>query len=229
MVAESEFNDQKLRLSKLVRRESLISAILLSVGLTVVLIALYASYSHLKTLNSQLQAKSGDLDALNQKIVARNDQKSELDKQIAFDQKQLSAYANLIPLLAAKLPHGDVSINDVLLMNPNLANAIQRMSIQIANETQRNAAKKITSAMRDRGYTVPGVEDVGSKAPLQSELRFFHKEDGSAGGALTKIQDVLTSLGLKAQLVFVPLKSTQAVPPPNQYELWIASSWSPGN
>jgi hypothetical protein len=52
-----------------------------------------------------------------------------------------------------------------------------RLYIHISEESQRESARQATEALTGHGYIVPGIQNVGSKAPRDNELRYFRKDD----------------------------------------------------
>lgn len=87
--------------------------------------------------------------------------------------------------------------------------------IQIANEAQRPLAEQLVRRLREVGYEVPGVENVGAKAPpTQSEIR----TQGNSEEGLTRWQArVMQKLGLGEPRLTVLRKATPKV---DTYEIW---------
>jgi len=61
--------------------------------------------------------------------------------------------------------------------DPSFATSPRRVYLHIADESQRGAALNLASRLREEGYLVPGVENVGRNSPGQTEVRFFNSED----------------------------------------------------
>lgn len=72
-----------------------------------------------------------------------------------------------------------------------------RVYIQIASESQRAAADCLSSRLRDYGYALPGIENVGSRrAPPTSQLRYFFADEASWA---TKLRADLADAALRCQ------------------------------
>lgn len=51
--------------------------------------------------------------------------------------------------------------------------------LQIASESQRDKAKDVVTALQQRGYVTPGIENISGKAdsPKKTNVRYFNDED----------------------------------------------------
>src|SRR5262249_52569576 len=90
----------------------------------------------------------------------------------------------------------------------------KRVYIQIKDDSQKADATNIQKQLRDNGFVAPGIEIVGAKMPLQTELRYFRTSDEKQALELTQL------IQHGAQKKFIPGWETKA--PLNQYELWLA-------
>lgn len=70
-----------------------------------------------------------------------------------------------------------------------------RVFIQIANEEQRRAARILAEQLRSQSLLVPGIENVGAKAPAAPEVRYFNDEDRAVAEVTQKS---LSEQGLSA-------------------------------
>jgi hypothetical protein len=66
----------------------------------------------------------------------------------------------------------------------------RRVYLHIFDEKQREKAQALQSSLRQQGYLVPGIENVGEKAQAikQTEVRFF---DDSDRDTANKVKDIL--------------------------------------
>lgn len=72
-----------------------------------------------------------------------------------------------------------------------------RIYIQIASEAQRMAAACLSERLREYGYALPGIENVGSRrAPPTSQLRYFFADEASWA---TKLRADLADAALRCQ------------------------------
>jgi tetratricopeptide (TPR) repeat protein len=87
--------------------------------------------------------------------------------------------------------------------------------IQIANAAQRPLAQQLAQRLREAGYEVPGIEDVGDKAPAtRSEIR----TQGNSEQGLARWQGrLLERIGLGAPRLMVLRNAT---PKLDTYEVW---------
>ncbi len=89
--------------------------------------------------------------------------------------------------------------------------------LHITDEAQRPRAQALADKLRERGYVVPSIENVGKQPnlPENNELRLF-------SGSEQKDQEDLVALlgaeGIESQLV-----SSKVVTRPRQYEFWFGT------
>jgi hypothetical protein len=63
--------------------------------------------------------------------------------------------------------------NEVLTNTPNTLKSIPpRIYLQIGKESQRPATRKLQTVLQNKGFIVPGIENVGGKATANTELRY---------------------------------------------------------
>jgi hypothetical protein len=91
------------------------------------------------------------------------------------------------------------------------------LRIHIADETQREAAKKVVEQAKAEGFVVPTIENVGRQySPHQTQLRFFHAEDKDGANKLAQQLSTTTSPTVKdfsKDVMHAPSRSL---------ELWMA-------
>lgn len=91
-----------------------------------------------------------------------------------------------------------------------------RVYIHISADSQRESALAVQAALRADGDLVPGIENVGAKAPNHIELRYFKRDDESDAA---RIAEAITSSGVAVSARFIP-GFEQANIRPRHYELW---------
>ncbi|WP_095090641.1 S1 family peptidase [Mesorhizobium sophorae] len=112
-------------------------------------------------------------------------------------------------------PKGPVPIGDVQKPAQAPASAKPRVFVQIAAESQRADATKLISGLVDKGINAArGIENVGSKAPLSGEIRYFSAEDRANADKIKAILDQLSPTTFSIQRENVPNS------PQNVFELW---------
>jgi hypothetical protein len=98
-----------------------------------------------------------------------------------------------------------------------------RVYIQIGDEDQRARASEVVRLLQKRGYIVPGIENVGSKAriPNRSELRYYQTD--SVGEA--DVNDIVIALREIGIAVQTPPAITSGNVRPRHYELWFGKDF----
>ncbi len=105
-------------------------------------------------------------------------------------------------------------------VSDSTAETIPRVYIQIASAGQRERMKNVVRALQDKGYLVPGIEDVGTRAPARSQLRYFRKEDRSIA------REIAATLAAEEQFTVVVSKYPAFQEArPQHFELWCGQSW----
>jgi cell division protein FtsB len=114
------------------------------------------------------------------------------------------------------------SIEGSILKDANPRQIPARIYLQIGGEEQRKRAAEVVRQLQAKGYIVPGIENVGTKArlPHTSQLRYYQTDSVSLGD----IKDITESLGrLGVKLSTVPLSSTNVRP--RHYEIWFGQDF----
>jgi hypothetical protein len=92
--------------------------------------------------------------------------------------------------------------------------------IQIANDDQRRAWAQHRQVLRDLGYAVPGIENVGARAPERNEVRYFQDTDEARRGAERLVADLHERAGITAVPRYI--RGFEGRTKPGTLELWIA-------
>jgi hypothetical protein len=99
-----------------------------------------------------------------------------------------------------------------------------RIYVQIATEEQRKIAEMASRKLRSAGFIVPGIEDVGKKAPDRTEIRYFVPDEGN-GPDLKAIEQTLSAAGIPAIPKYTTLPTSSKIRP-RHFELWFGESTS---
>ena len=104
-----------------------------------------------------------------------------------------------------------------------------RVYVQIANREQRARADKIAGALRSIGFTVPGYEAVGDRAPKKNELRYYQSVDETESASTTDnlnkaLQKIKATDG--PNWFTVQLRPSRSVRP-GHFEIWFAGTPPP--
>jgi hypothetical protein len=117
-------------------------------------------------------------------------------------------------------PNLKTAIEETITPTEELQRVPPRVYIQISNEEQRPAAAIIAKHLQASGYIVPGIENVGDKAPSVADLRYFQSDDGTRKD-VEDIRDKCSGWGLK---LVVPPKPLPGYIRPRRYEIWFAKN-----
>ena len=95
-----------------------------------------------------------------------------------------------------------------------------RIYMHISDESQRDRAKKLANALtQTKRYLVPGIDNVGNRAPIANQLRFFKQNDPT-------VRDIMTILnqtpGEKWVEAYTPGYENSDKIRPGHFELWFA-------
>lgn len=104
-----------------------------------------------------------------------------------------------------------------------------RVYIQIANKEQRARAERIAGALRSIGFTVPGYEEVGERAPKRNQLRYYQSVDDAESASTTEnldkaLQKIKATDG--PNWTTVRLQPSRSVRP-GHFEIWFAGTPPP--
>lgn len=91
--------------------------------------------------------------------------------------------------------------------------------MHIASESQRQKAKDVAAVLRQKGFVVPGIENISGKAdpPKKTNVRYFNNEDEKAARA---IESVLQENGFTDTNAF-PVPQYKVTP--GSLEVWFSS------
>jgi tetratricopeptide (TPR) repeat protein len=90
-----------------------------------------------------------------------------------------------------------------------------RVYIQIGSEAQRTFAAQLSSRLERAGYLVPGIANIGSKAPKQTDLRVQGASNPGLARWMNKVIAETTSTPVALRLL------QRAQPAIDTYEIWL--------
>ncbi len=112
-------------------------------------------------------------------------------------------------------------IEQLVRDDPSLTRNLTRIYLHIGDESQRPRARRIAGQLKQAGYLVPGIENVGERVRLSStQVRYFARTDAEKDEA-QKIIALLQGWGIKAE--DLPIKVATK---PWQYEIWFGSDFN---
>jgi hypothetical protein len=95
-----------------------------------------------------------------------------------------------------------------------------RFFIHIGDESQRGQAKQLAGILKKQGYLVPGIENVGARAPKNNQLRYSRESDPGIP-TLPEIVTVLNQANL-GKWTSVRISGNEKSAKIGQFELWFA-------
>jgi energy-coupling factor transporter ATP-binding protein EcfA2 len=158
----------------------------------------------IRALDAQREAKSKQLEV--QHVAVR---------QVSYDQQ----YKDFVSAQVARLKSDKSLSPEQEKALSNLVNK-DRVYLQYAAESQLHLAKRIQASLATAGYTAPGVENVGAKAPAHTQVRYFRDSDLWHA---QKIADLVGKL-VYGSVTLAPLPNQQDLVPPGQFEIWLAAT-----
>jgi hypothetical protein len=96
-----------------------------------------------------------------------------------------------------------------------------RVYLQIGDESQRPVARALQDRLRDAQFIVPGIENVGAKAPKLPEVRYFRDEDRADA---VRIVQAMKDGGIANVREPQLTPSKPGTVRPRHYEVWLQSS-----
>ena len=80
--------------------------------------------------------------------------------------------------------------------------------------------RSVISPLQEKGYLVPGIEDVGTLGPDRTELRYFREEDRDIAETVARV--LVQQIQITVNVVRVPPAGNTR---PQHLELWCGQSW----
>jgi hypothetical protein len=220
--AEDEPNRLDLGKLELVQRWSRYAAVIV----LVVFVVLFAVGSI--GLNKQIeQIKANDLKIKSQEeeIKSKEEKIKSQDKEITIGKTAFKSVVdpNTKLLDAKQAAQVEQYVESNIDQGDGEKKIAPRVYIQIGDEDQRARATEVVRLLQKRGYIVPGIENVGSKAriPTRSELRRY-QSDSVAEADTKDIVTILRGIGIDIQ---TPDPITSSNVRPRHYELWFGKDF----
>lgn len=111
-------------------------------------------------------------------------------------------------------------IDRLIQTAPSIARNLTRIYLHISDEKQRPRARLIAKQLKQAGYLVPGIEDVGERGRrIPTQVRYYARTEAERDEA-QKIIDLLQGWGIQAQNQ--PIRDASR---PWQYEIWFGSDF----
>ena len=113
------------------------------------------------------------------------------------------------------------AIEQLIQAAPSVARNMTRIYLHIGDESQRQRARRIAGELKQAGYLVPGIENVGERRrPRSTEVRYYARTDAEKDEA-QKIIALLQGWGIKAKNERIDVGAK-----PWQYEIWFGSDFN---
>jgi hypothetical protein len=112
-----------------------------------------------------------------------------------------------------------IAVDQVIQSAPSVAKSLTRVFLQIGDESQRPRARRVSALLQKEGYVVPGIENVGNRAPQSTQVRCKPRNDAERAEG-QKLTSLLQDWGIK--VIFQEIGDTTR---PWQYEIWFGSDF----
>jgi septal ring factor EnvC (AmiA/AmiB activator) len=224
-------SDSSVRLTppaQQLHRASAVSRILSVLGAALALGAIVFATYRIQAINDQVTAAKQQLKDLNDSAAKKQKELAEAESKLNQVNGELAFAQATYKRIAKDLPAGVAqhAIQEAAAADPHAATLPPVIYLHVAREDQRAKARLIQDQLRASGYTVPGIEYVGAKAPNHSQLRYFVRTD--EGPMLDKVLAQLRALGVDIDSQYI--KMTSEAPRalrPNQFEVWLGQDYKP--
>jgi cell division protein FtsB len=171
--------------------------------------ALAAKATDLEAKASALtQERDALLEERNKLLLIADKQRAELTSADAGDQSFAAAVQQVDAIRSSLRSIGE----------PGARSPAATLYVQVATEEQRREWAGQLETSKELGYTVPGIEVVGSRAPTSTEVRYFHASDRERAEQLVASLKVRTGTNAVAKFV----RGYEGRTKPTTLELWIA-------
>jgi hypothetical protein len=171
----------------------------------------------------KLQALQGKVDAADQELKSKQQQIVGLDADIKVKQMQAQALQRTLLRAGSASPESGAQVQQALSAEidsqPETAKFLPRVWLHIREESQRAKAKPVADALVAAGFSVPGIELVGKKAPDENQVRYFEKSD-QATSDCKAIEDAVGKLNLAFEKRYIAPSPNLAPIHPRHYEIW---------
>ncbi len=205
-----------------------------AVGVLVILVVLIAvSVYQLRGIIQEKAAEQKKLEALqkdNQIAVEALKQKRKEVDELTINADKLRIEANALKkgLASSGSEIAKSVLEKVARETSDESKTPPRIYIQIAREDQRPKATQMVNQLQAKGYLVPGIENVGSKAPPTSDVRYCKSDSGEL-----QMKDLADITGfLKSSVPSLQSLGSNVIPDslcskvrPRQYEIWFGQDF----
>ena len=149
------------------------------------------------------------------RLVARKEKTlSNLQESVTQQTRKNQEYLRLLEAEANKGAHSD-SQNSALMRTIQA----KRVYLQYAGDQQAELVKTLEADLRKHEYVVPGDEKMGDKAPPQTQVRYFHREEKAEADKIAEFVQPFITDNVSSALIANP----NNVVPAGQFELWLGA------
>lgn len=241
MSGDSDYGDIRRRLDTAEARARRTTLLVTLVPVLIVVVLVAIAGSRLISANQHLQEEIANSEAVNRSLSAKiatvEGERKRLEEQLASLNQSYQQQSKLLALFADRrvTPATVAEAKELVVASPKIQDRVRktlaqtpsrsspRVFLHIADEQQRDPARHLQTALIERGFIVPGVQNVGrigARVPAQrSEVRYFHREDEKDAVRLT---GALENNGVKP-IRIVPLFD-QKDEPLGKFEVWFSQN-----
>jgi septal ring factor EnvC (AmiA/AmiB activator) len=197
-------------------RSSRRAAVASLLGVVIVLASLAYSGWMLHGLQEKVEKADEQLKSKQQQI-------QDLDADIKVKQMQAQVLQRTLLRAGSASPESGAQVQQALSAEiesqPETAKFLPRVWLHIREESQRGKASRVADALVAAGFSVPGIELVGKKAPDENQVRYFEKTD-QATNDCKAITDAVGDLKLTFEKRYIAPSPNLAPIHPRHYEIW---------
>jgi cell division protein FtsB len=233
------------KLDKLQKYSRAIAALSLALFLALIVISLWSLWrvrEEVAGLEKRKQELTLDLQRLETETERLETETEKLKTQYDLTSKTLEKIAEQRPESVTEAIHRTIAeqpdkpatgqdtkrneytkqaIEQLIQAAPSAARNMTRIYLHIGDESQRQRARRIAGELKQAGYLVPGIENVGERRrPRSTEVRYYARTDAEKDEA-QKIIALLQGWGIKAKTERIDVASK-----PWQYEIWFGSDFN---
>lgn len=193
------------------------------VAATIVIASLVYSAANLHSLQEKREALEKANRETDQLLQEKQELVKRLDLQIAEKQSQNQVLQTTLLQVGSSSTESakqtNLAIRNAIEAHPETAQLLPRVYLHIRKETQRAKSKTVAVALVAGGFSVPGIEFVGNKAPRENQLRYFEKNEQGTKDGIAILQ-VLEKMNVRVNPVYIPPNPTLGPMRPRHYEIW---------
>ena len=186
----------------------------------------------LRGIQQELRQSAADLAGQQAELRETAARKVELEGEIAELEKGRQALTATLQDFTARVDAQDSGLairatSEAIAANPEAAAILPRIYLHVRDEQQRPAAKEVAARLRQSGFLIPGIENVGpDRSPQRTELRRFRRTDQDERDVQAALS-ALREAGIAAEVKLIQGYENSTRIRQRHYELWFGKDFPP--